>query len=177
MDEQLQPEDIDYVLAIAEAELERWSAPRVSTAHVLSVLATVHPDEFAQQFGPGGHAALADSLTRTEAGGSLRDIRALLAAADDVGDAMRRLHALERWRPLLVDQGVAPAHEAWLLEHIDERFDLYAIAPASDTLDELYVLIGALKVVNFERAYTTMRARLSGALNTSEHGTSSGRHG
>jgi hypothetical protein len=100
----------------------------------------------------------------------------LLAAADDIGDAMRRLHALERRRPIVVDEGAAPAHEAWLLDHIDERFDLYKIAPSSHTLDEIYVLIGALKVMDLEPAYTTMRARLSGALNTSEHGTPPGRH-
>jgi hypothetical protein len=38
---------------------------------------------------------------------------------------------------------------------------MYAQSPNSQLLDELYVLIGALKVLGFDGAYEAMRAKLA----------------
>lgn len=57
--------------------------------------------------------------------------------------------------------GATPARERWLVEVISGRFTEYKATPSSDKLDELYVLIGALKVLGFDGAYEAMRARLS----------------
>lgn len=53
------------------------------------------------------------------------------------------------------------AKEKWLVEAIDERFTRYGQAPSQQTLDELYVLIGALKVLGFDGAYEAMRVKLA----------------
>jgi len=53
------------------------------------------------------------------------------------------------------------AKEKWLVEAVRERFDMYKQSSDSSTLDELYVLIGSLKVLGFEGAYQSMRSELA----------------
>jgi len=53
------------------------------------------------------------------------------------------------------------AKEKWLVEAVEERFTRYAQSPSPQLLDELYVLIGALKVLGFDGAYEAMRSKLS----------------
>lgn len=60
-----------------------------------------------------------------------------------------------------VSKTVDPAKEKWLVAAVEERFDQYRSAPNSQLLDELYVLIGALKVLGFESAYDAMRIKLA----------------
>lgn len=52
------------------------------------------------------------------------------------------------------------AKEKWLVEAVEDRFRRYQTAPSSELLDELYVLIGALKVLGFHGAYEAMRTKL-----------------
>lgn len=52
------------------------------------------------------------------------------------------------------------AKEKWLVDAVNERFERYKSAPNPQLLDELYVLIGALKVLGFEGAYVAMRDKL-----------------
>lgn len=54
------------------------------------------------------------------------------------------------------------AKEKWLVEAVEARFGQYKASPNPQTLDELYVLIGALKVLGFDGAYEAMRAKLAG---------------
>jgi SOS-response transcriptional repressor LexA len=53
------------------------------------------------------------------------------------------------------------AKEKWMVDAIKERFGQYTDKPAPQLLDELYVLVGALKVLGFDGAYEAMRARLA----------------
>lgn len=53
------------------------------------------------------------------------------------------------------------AKEKWLVEAVEERFTQYDQSPGPHLLDELYVLIGALKVLGFEGAYEAMRSKLA----------------
>lgn len=53
------------------------------------------------------------------------------------------------------------AKEKWLVQAVNERFAAYEQKANPQTMDELYVLIGALKVLGFEGAYEAMRAKLS----------------
>lgn len=57
-------------------------------------------------------------------------------------------------------KGPTSAQEKWLVSAIDERFDRYAQAPTQMTLDELYVLIGTLKILGLDGAHEAMKARL-----------------
>lgn len=56
------------------------------------------------------------------------------------------------------------AKEKWLVEAIEARFGQYKQAPSSQLLDELYVLVGALKVLGFDGAYEAMRSKLATAI-------------
>lgn len=57
------------------------------------------------------------------------------------------------------------AKERWLVDAINVRFEKYEGGDKSQQLlDELYVLIGALKVVGFDAAYEAMRAKLARAV-------------
>jgi repressor LexA len=58
-------------------------------------------------------------------------------------------------------KGPTPAQEKWLVAAIDERFDRYASAPNQMTLDELYVLIGTLKILGLDGAHEAMKSRLA----------------
>jgi SOS-response transcriptional repressor LexA len=53
------------------------------------------------------------------------------------------------------------AKEKWLVEAVETRFTQYDHSPNPQLLDELYVLIGALKVLGFDGAYEAMRAKLA----------------
>jgi len=53
------------------------------------------------------------------------------------------------------------AKEKWLVDAVHQRFEAYKQASDATTLDELYVLIGALKVLGFEGAYQATRSELA----------------
>lgn len=58
---------------------------------------------------------------------------------------------------------IKPADEKWLVEKVEFRFDQAETQPSlqNSELDELYVLIGALKVLGLEGAAQSFIARLS----------------
>lgn len=53
--------------------------------------------------------------------------------------------------------------EKWMVDVVNEKFEQYGAAANPQLLDELYVLVGALKVLGFEGAYESMRAKLAEA--------------
>lgn len=53
------------------------------------------------------------------------------------------------------------AKEKWLVEAVEARFTMYKNTPSQQLLDELYVLIGTLKILGFDGAYEAMRAKLA----------------
>ena len=59
---------------------------------------------------------------------------------------------------------VDPAKEKWLVEEIKRRFGMYRETPSPQLMDELYVLVGALKVLGFDGAYESTRAELAGLM-------------
>lgn len=56
------------------------------------------------------------------------------------------------------------AKEKWLVDAVSERFEVYKSSANASTLDELYVLVGALKVLGFEEAYQAKRSELADLL-------------
>lgn len=56
---------------------------------------------------------------------------------------------------------VSPAKEKWLVDAINDRFSLYASSPNRMTLDELYVLIGTLKILGLDGAHEASKAKLA----------------
>lgn len=58
-------------------------------------------------------------------------------------------------------RAVTPAQEKWLINAVTERFDVLDQKHDDGVLDELYVLIGALKILGLEDAHMAMKARLS----------------
>ena len=57
-------------------------------------------------------------------------------------------------------KGPTAAKEKWLVEAINERFSRYQSAPSSQLLDELYVLVGALKILGLDGAHEAAKAKL-----------------
>jgi SOS-response transcriptional repressor LexA len=51
--------------------------------------------------------------------------------------------------------------EKWLVSAINDRFSQYEQKPNQMTLDELYVLIGTLKILGLDGAHESTKARLS----------------
>lgn len=58
-------------------------------------------------------------------------------------------------------KSVTPTQEKWIINAVTERFDALEKQHDDKVLDELYVLIGALKILGLEDAHVAMRARLS----------------
>ena len=56
---------------------------------------------------------------------------------------------------------VSPAKEKWLVDAINDRFTLYQQSPNQNTMDELYVLIGALKILGLDGAHESTKAKLA----------------
>lgn len=63
--------------------------------------------------------------------------------------------------PAAAKPSAGSSREKWLVEAVNERFDRYEQQANPQLLDELYVLIGALKVLGFDEAYEAMRAKLA----------------
>jgi repressor LexA len=57
-------------------------------------------------------------------------------------------------------KNISASKEKWLLDEINQRFEEYAKTKNSTTLDELFVLIGTLKIVGLEAAHIATRSRL-----------------
>jgi len=53
-----------------------------------------------------------------------------------------------------------PTQEKWIINAVTERFDALEQQHDDRVLDELYVLIGALKILGLEDAHVAMKARL-----------------
>jgi len=60
----------------------------------------------------------------------------------------------------VAQKGPSAAKEKWVVEAINARFDQYDKAPTQQTLDELYVLIGALKILGLDGAHEASKSRL-----------------
>jgi len=54
-----------------------------------------------------------------------------------------------------------PAQEKWLINAVTGKFNELDVNHNGDTLDELYVLIGSLKILGLDSAHIAMKTRLS----------------
>jgi len=63
-------------------------------------------------------------------------------------------------------KGPTPAQEKWILNKVISKFVLLDKNNSQETLDELYVLIGALKVLGLDGAHMAMKTRLTDYLKT-----------
>jgi len=57
-------------------------------------------------------------------------------------------------------KGPTPAQEKWLINSVTDKFDELDESNDPQVLDELYVLVGALKVLGLEGAHMAMKTRL-----------------
>ncbi|MDB5167050.1 MAG: hypothetical protein JWN26_195 [Candidatus Saccharibacteria bacterium] len=60
-----------------------------------------------------------------------------------------------------VHKAATATQEKWIINAITERFDSLEQQHNGSVLDELYVLIGALKILGLDDAHLAMKARLS----------------
>jgi len=63
-------------------------------------------------------------------------------------------------------KGPTPAQEKWVINAITSRFDTLDRMYNQETLDELYVLIGTLKILGINGAHVAMKTRLIDYLKT-----------
>jgi SOS-response transcriptional repressor LexA len=52
------------------------------------------------------------------------------------------------------------AQEKWLVTAINERFTSYEVSTSTKILDELYVLVGALKILGLDDSYMALMTKL-----------------
>ena len=72
-------------------------------------------------------------------------------------------------RPKIMSNVVSPSEEKWLVEQVEYRFSQAENGqPADEELDELQILIGALKVLGLEAAANSFKPRLSALKNRQE---------
>ncbi len=57
-------------------------------------------------------------------------------------------------------KGPTPAQEKWMINAITSRFDKLDKMHNQESLDELYVLIGTLKILGIDGAHVAMKTRL-----------------
>ncbi len=58
-------------------------------------------------------------------------------------------------------KGPTPAQEKWIINAVTERFNSLEQKHDDSVLDELYVLIGALKILGLTDAHLAMKTRLT----------------
>jgi len=57
-------------------------------------------------------------------------------------------------------KGPTPAQEKWMINAVTKRFEILEKVDNQTVLDELYVLVGALKVLGLDGAHVAMKTRL-----------------
>ncbi len=62
--------------------------------------------------------------------------------------------------PVILHRAPTPAQEKWLVSAVAAKFDQLDDQKSPEILDELYVLIGALKILGLEAAHIAMKTRL-----------------
>jgi repressor LexA len=62
--------------------------------------------------------------------------------------------------PVAIHRAPTPAQEKWLVSAVVAKFDDLEDGKKPETLDELYVLIGTLKILGLEAAHIAMKTRL-----------------
>ena len=67
-------------------------------------------------------------------------------------------------------KGPTPAQEKWIINIVTDKFDSLDKSYSQQTLDELYVLIGALKILGLDSAHIAMKSRLIDYIK--DHGSS-----
>jgi hypothetical protein len=157
------PDDIDEVLDLARTETAPDDESPLGFLHVALGVARFRPGQVEKEFGAGAVAALRRLLAaRVDHKGDLATARALLALAPDAVSALHALLAALEVSDLGSNEATddAPDHESWLVDHIDRRFAKMSEQPTSLTLDELYVLIGTLKIVGYSQAHEAAKKRL-----------------
>ena len=58
-------------------------------------------------------------------------------------------------------KGPTPAQEKWIINAVTEKFNALDKAYSQEILDELYVLVGALKVLGLDGAHVAIKTRLT----------------
>jgi repressor LexA len=69
-----------------------------------------------------------------------------------------------------VKKGPSPAQEKWLIGAVQDKFDDFNNSHNPEVLDEIYVLIGALKILGLDGAHVAMKARLVDYLKSDSRG-------
>lgn len=59
-----------------------------------------------------------------------------------------------------IHKGPTPAQEKWIIGAVTEKFESFEQDKKPETLDEIYVLIGALKILGLDGAHVAMKTRL-----------------
>ena len=65
-----------------------------------------------------------------------------------------------------VKRAPTPAQEKWLVNAVNDKFNSFEQSRSPEELDELYVLVGALKVLGLDGAHIAMKTRLTDYLKT-----------
>jgi repressor LexA len=65
-----------------------------------------------------------------------------------------------------INKAPTPSQEKWIINAITTKFDALDVMHNSEVLDELYVLVGALKVLGLDGAHIAMKTRLTDYLKT-----------
>ncbi len=155
--------DADAVLRLARAEAARWHHRTVTLTHVASVMANLYPVAFDLRFGRFGRFGrelISDLLRAGTSCGSLATATALLRRGDTVERVVVALHEFLAFPEVLVDRSEREDHERWLVLQILDRLRAYRRKREGVVLDELYVLIAALRVVEFDDAHEAMKTHL-----------------
>lgn len=65
------------------------------------------------------------------------------------------------------NKSINPAQEKWLVTAINKRFESYQKNPTENELNEIYVLVGALKILGLDGAHVAMKSKLQSVLGKS----------
>ena len=60
-----------------------------------------------------------------------------------------------------VQKGPTPSQEKWIVNAVNDKFAEFDKSHDSEILDQLYVLVGALKVLGLDGAHVAMKTKLS----------------
>lgn len=149
----------ERILILARADARARGASRAGLAHVAHVLRALHPDAFDSRFGYFGAYVVERLLQTSSASSGAALARSLVMEARDVEGLLDRLREELLLPEVLVRGAELADREQWILRHIEDRLRSYQLRRSDTVLDEIYVLVGTLKIMGFD-SYAEMRRKL-----------------
>lgn len=155
----------DQLRELAQSELKRWGGTELSLTHLAFALANRWTEEFRRVFGIDGIERVKAMLKSENFVGAGEPVTKILNKADSPESAISMMKSVLQFEPTpsqsTTRRQQSSKQPRLLTDLIDDRLNQFNKDGSDQLRDELYVLLGALKIAGFEKEYRVRLRRFT----------------